>query len=203
MESYLDIDPRIRCDAKDLLDKPIVITVNKFEVDAVRKFREQFVTAHQIRQPIIPVLIDSYGGEVYSLMGMITVIKNSQIPVATVIDSKAMSCGAILFSFGSEGHRYMSEDATIMIHHVSLGAYGNTTAVDADAAQGRLLNKKVYKMMAKNCGHGKNYFIDLVEKHNKNVDWYLTAKEALKHNLATELKIPKLRTRVQVNIDFN
>ena len=52
-------------------------------------------------------------------MSMISDIKHSSIPVATIVQGKAMSCGAILFSFGAEGKRYMDPDATVMIHDVS------------------------------------------------------------------------------------
>ena len=58
-------------------------------------------------------------GEVYSLMAMISVIKHAEIPVATIVEGKAMSCGAILFSFGEEGKRFMCPHATLMIHDVS------------------------------------------------------------------------------------
>lgn len=40
-------------------------------------------------------------------MSMVSDIKHSRIPVATIVQGKAMSCGAILFSCGEEGMRYM------------------------------------------------------------------------------------------------
>jgi ATP-dependent protease ClpP protease subunit len=202
MRQYVELDPRIRCAVKDLLDEPVVVTVNEFTEESAHKFRDQFARAHEINQPIIPVLIDSYGGEIYSLMSMISTIKHSDIPVATVVDGKAMSCGAILFSFGSKGHRYMDDDATLMIHHVSLGAWNKIHEVEARAAHGRLLNNRIYKMMAENCEQPDQYFIDLVEKHKSNADWYLTAKMAKKHKLANKLFVPKLRTKVSVEIAF-
>jgi ATP-dependent protease ClpP protease subunit len=36
-------------------------------------------------------------------MSMISAIKDAELPVATIVEGKAMSCGAILFSFGEEG----------------------------------------------------------------------------------------------------
>lgn len=202
MRKYVEIDPRIRCEIKDLLDEPIVVTVNEFDEESVEDFREQFARAHEIKQPIIPVVIDSYGGEVYSLMAMISTIKNSDIPVATIVDGKAMSCGAILFSFGSEGRRYMDENATLMIHHVSFGVWNKLVEVEARVAQARLLNDRVYRLMAENCGQPAAYFLDLVEKNKGNADWYLTAKEARRHRLANHLRVPKLRTKVSVEITF-
>ena len=98
---------------------PTLIRVNKFDENSAKNFSSLMIKAQNSGQPIIPVIIDSYGGQVYSLMSMISDIRHSRIPVATIVQGKAMSCGALLFSFGAEGHRYMDPDATVMIHDVS------------------------------------------------------------------------------------
>ena len=97
----------------------IIATVNKFDEKSAKEFQQQIAQAHNTGQKVIPVVIDSYGGQVYSLMSMISAIKNSELPVATIVEGKAMSCGAILFSFGEQGLRFMDQDATLMIHDVS------------------------------------------------------------------------------------
>ena len=105
---------------EDLIeDLPVIIRVKKFDESAAKEFATQMSKAQNTGQPIIPVIIDSYGGQVYSLMSMISDIKHSKIPVATIAQGKAMSCGSILFSFGEEGKRYMDPHATVMIHDVS------------------------------------------------------------------------------------
>jgi len=88
-------------------DLPTIIRVRKFDETAAKEFTILMMKAQNTGQPYIPVIIDSYGGQVYSLMSMISDIKHSKVPVATIAQGKAMSCGAILFSFGAEGHRYM------------------------------------------------------------------------------------------------
>ena len=84
----------------ELRKNPVIIRVNKFDEDAAKKFDQEMAQAHNTGQKVIPVVIDSYGGQVYSLMSMIGSIKNSELPIATIVEGKAMSCGAILFSFG-------------------------------------------------------------------------------------------------------
>lgn len=197
MRSVLDIDNRLKCKDEDLLDTPLVIVVNKFDETSVKTFQEDMDEAHRVGQPVIPIVIDSYGGQVYSLMAMITIIQASKIPVATICEGKAMSCGAILFSFGTEGHRYMSPHATLMIHDVSHGSYGKVIETEACSAQARRLNDTVYKMMAKNCGQPEQYFLDVVHAKG-HADWYLDAKECKKHRLANHLRVPELITEVKV-----
>ena len=195
MNFIADVSPHIK--AIELRVDPIIIRVNKFDEESAKEFTDLMSRAQNTGQSVIPVVIDSYGGQVYSLMSMISAIRASRIPVATIIEGKAMSCGALLFSFGAEGMRYMDPDATLMIHDVSTGAIGKIEEVKADAKEGERLNKKVYEMMARNCGKPADYFLKLVHDRG-HADWYLEAQEAKNHNLANELRIPTLTCKVDL-----
>lgn len=181
----------------ELKYEPVIIRVNKFDEESAKDFCSAMSLAQNTGQSVIPVIIDSYGGQVYALMSMIAAIKASKVPVATVVEGKAMSCGALLFSFGAEGMRYMDADATLMIHDVSSGAWGKVEELKADVREAERLNKKVYEMMAKNCGKEPGYFLDIV--HSKgHADWYLDADEARRHNLANHARLPTLTATVDV-----
>ena len=183
----------------ELHHNPVIVTVNKFDEDSAKEFRTKVAMAHNTGQKIIPVIIDSYGGQVYSLMSMISMIKASNVPVSTIVQGKAMSCGAILASFGEKGMRYMNPDATMMIHDVSSYAFGKVEELKADARESERLNKKIYKMMSENCDRPEKYFTDLI--HDKgHADWFLEAEEALKHGIVDHIKIPELKINIDVNI---
>ena len=158
--------------------------------------------AQNTGQPVVPIIIDSYGGQVYSLMSMISDIQHSRIPVATIVQGKAMSCGAILFSFGAEGKRYMDPNSTIMIHDVSSMSRGKVEEVKADAGETERLNQIVYRMMAQNCGHHDEYFLDIVHEKG-HADWYLDANECKKHKIANHLRVPELKIETKVSFAFN
>ena len=185
----------------ELRKNPVIIRVNKFDEKSAKEFQDQVSLAHNTGQKIIPVVIDSYGGQVYSLMAMVSAIQHAEIPVATIIEGKAMSCGAILFSFGEKGLRFMDPDATLMIHDVSSMEYGKVEEIKASAEETERLNQKVYTMMARNCGKKDDYFLKLVHKKS-HADWFLDANEAKKHGLANQLRIPKINIQVSVDIDF-
>jgi len=195
----LNIDKQIK--EFELRHTPIIIRVNKFDEDSAKEFSAKISLAHNTGQKVIPVIIDSYGGQVYALMSMIAAIKASELPIATIIEGKAMSCGAILFTFGDEGHRYMDPDATLMIHDVSSGMWGKVEEIKASAAEVERLNTKVYSMMARNCGHEDEFFLNEVHKRGR-ADWYLDAKEAKKFKIANHLRLPKLEINVDVNFKF-
>ena len=185
----------------ELRKNPIIIRVNKFDEPAVKKFHQEMAQAHNTGQKVIPVVIDSYGGQVYSLMAMISAIKHAELPVATIVEGKAMSCGAILFSFGDQGLRFMDPDATVMIHDVSSMKHGKVEEIKASAEEMERLNQKVYTMMARNCGKRDDYFLKLVHKKG-HADWYLDSEEAKKHNLANQIRVPTLKIKIDVDIEF-
>ena len=73
----------------ELRKNPVIIRVNKFDEESAKKFSQEVAQAHNTGQKIIPVVIDSYGGQVYSLMSMISAIKNAELPIATIVEGKA------------------------------------------------------------------------------------------------------------------
>jgi ATP-dependent Clp endopeptidase proteolytic subunit ClpP len=197
------IDPLIKVKKlEDLLEPPVMVHVNKFDEDAAKKFEEEFEAALSTGQKVVPVVIDSYGGQVYSLMAMVDIIKSSPMPVATIVSGKAMSCGAILFSCGTEGYRFMGPSATVMIHDVSSFVFGKVEDIKADAKEVERLNQHVYHLMARNVGKQEDYFLKIVHEQKGHADWFLTAQECLSHNLANQIKIPSFKVKVSAEISF-
>ena len=97
-----------------LTRKPIIITVNEFNEASYTKFCNDFDLALNSAQPFIPINIDSFGGEIYSLLGMVNLIKNSSKPIYTFISTKGMSCGSVLFTCGVK--RFIAPYSTLLIH---------------------------------------------------------------------------------------
>ena len=95
----------------------------------------------------------------------------------------------------------MDPEATIMIHDVSSMDFGKVEELKAGAAEADRLNKKIYTMMARNCGKKDDYFMKIVDK-KKHADWFLDAEEAKKHGLVNQLRVPKMRIGVSVEIDM-
>jgi ATP-dependent Clp protease protease subunit len=185
----------------ELRKQPVIIRVNKFDEDSANKFQLEIAQAHNTGQKVIPVIIDSYGGQVYSLMTMISAIRNSEIPVATIVEGKAMSCGAVLLTFGEDGMRFADQDATIMIHDVSSGGYGKVEELKASVDESSRLDDKIFTMMARNCGKKDDFFKKKVF-NKKHADWFLDAIEAKKYGIVNHLRVPKINITVDVNIDF-
>lgn len=185
----------------ELRYEPVVIRVNKFDEETAVKFSAAMSAAQNTGQTMVPVVIDSYGGQVYSLMSMIANVKASRIPVATIVEGKAMSCGALLFSFGAPGYRFMDRHATVMIHDVSSGARGKIEEIKADAKEGDRLNQALYREMAANCGKDPEFFLRQIHDRS-HADWYLDAEECRDIGLANHLRVPDLKVKISVDYSF-
>jgi ATP-dependent protease ClpP protease subunit len=199
MKSFHRIDPKIRCKFENLhLDGITPIRLNQaFNYEMVEAFHEDFNELLDKDPKFVPVIIDSYGGDVYCLLELVSLMLSSPVPVATICNGKAMSCGAMLFMFGSEGLRFMSEHATLMIHEVSSFNFGKVEEIKSNAKEVDRLNAKIFQMAAKHIGHKENYFLDLLHATNHS-ELYLTAKDAKKHNICNHVGVPQLVTEIKV-----
>ena len=185
----------------ELRKPPVIVKVNKFTEEATKQFHQEMALAHSSGQKVIPIVIDSYGGQVYSLMSMISAIEGAELPVATIVEGKAMSCGAVLLTYGHDGLRFAAPNATIMIHDVSSGGWGKIEELKADVAEAERLDEKIFTMMARNCGKKDDYFKKKVF-NKKHADWFMDAQEAKKHGIVNHLRVPKLNIKVGVDINF-
>lgn len=198
MKHKVTVSPLIK--TVELRKAPVIIRVNKFDEEAAKNFALDMAQAHSTGQKVIPIVIDSYGGQVYSLMSMIAAIRDAELPVATIVEGKAMSCGAVLFTFGEDNLRFMDKDATVMIHDVSSMDFGKVEELKAGAKEADRLNQKIYTMMARNCGKKDDYFLKIVDK-KKHADWFLDAEECKKHDIVNHLRLPTMTVDVSVDIE--
>lgn len=65
----------------------------------------------------IKLIINSFGGELYSGLALIDTIDNSQTPVYTICHGSAMSMALIIYAAGH--NRYASKNATFMYHEAA------------------------------------------------------------------------------------
>jgi len=207
MRYTINVDDRIRL--KELESSCYVPTYIKFSgvvnESNASKFCEELEAAEdhciKSKQTILPIIIDSYGGDVYAMMSMIDMIQACKVKIATIVEGKAMSCGAILFSMGAEGFRFVAPHATVMIHEVASMTLGKVEEIKASVAEADRLNDTVWKLAAKNCGHKEDYFLDLIHQ-KKHADWFLDAEECMKHNLANHTGIPSFHVDIKVESEF-
>lgn len=182
--------------------KPITIRVNDIEEDKSKDFFDKFEEAQNTGQNIIPIIIDSYGGDIYSLFAMIDCIRQSKITVMTICSGKACSAGAILLSCGHEGYRYITPNSSVMIHDVSSVLMGKADEMGASMKEVNRVNAQLYGILDENCGQKPGYFKEKIKKL-KNVDFWLTPEKALEFNLINHIAVPNLTYKIDYNFSLN
>ena len=98
-----DISPIIHARGKKLMSEPVFVRIDgAIEESMVRTFREQMDYAANTGQPVIPVIINSPGGDVWTMNAMIGIIDSirRRAHVATIVEGKACSAGAWIFAAG-------------------------------------------------------------------------------------------------------
>jgi len=198
------LDPSLKIsNVSEVLKMPQVVQVRgEFNEESAEEFANAFHTAEGTGQGIVPIVIDSYGGDIYALLSMIDIIQASSVPVATIVMGKAMSAGAVLASCGTEGLRFASPHSTIMIHSAwEAGISGNADEVKVNAEELMRLNRKVLEILSVNCGHPKDY-VHKIMNAKKNTDWFLSPREAKRHNIVNEIRIPEFHLEIISKVEF-
>ena len=172
-----------------VLKRPVTARVNEFDEFASRMLSYNITEAKLNNQKSLPVVIDSYGGEVYSLMGMVDLLTNSGLDIITIATSKAMSCGALLLSIGKK--RYATPKSTIMIHAVRGGSRGDVASQKNEVNEIERLNNLAFELLDVNTNKPSGFWLNKLAENNNN-DLYLTPQEALNLGLITNIGTPEL-----------
>lgn len=195
--------PHIRQkDLENHVALPVIIKViGEFNEESASKLYDDCDKALATGQKILPIFIDSYGGYVDSLLGMLDYFqsfRDNGIEIVTIACGKAMSCGSMLFSMGDR--RYVGPRSRIMFHRVYGGVFGNADDIKVDAEESERLEKSLFEEISKNIGKPKSWLFEQLKKKNF-ADWYLTPKDALSEKVATHIGIPQFT--FSINTEFS
>ncbi len=189
----------IPIEVANVLTAPSVVMVHQFNTDAADQFSKDMQDALKSGEPIIPVVIDSYGGSIYALLRMVDIIQSMPVPVATICVSKCMSAGALLLAMGTKGMRYAAPNSTILIHDINAFAEGKLPDIVNQTAELERLNYQIFGILSKQTGKPADFFLNKL-KAMSNVDWYLTPEEAKNLGIVNHIKLPKIKVTVKTEM---
>ena len=135
-----------------------------------------------VEMPHIQVLLSTYGGDVYDGLSLYDAIKNSNTEVDVTCFGKIMSMGIIILLASKNRKAY--RNTTFMIHEISSGAIGKLADLEESVDEAKRLNKVLFDIIEKETKITKT---QLEEVYNKKQDWFITAEEALKLGIITEI----------------
>lgn len=154
-----------------IIEGPITEKVGKQTIEQLRKLNKEST------KPIV-LYINSAGGYVTVGMAICDVMDLISAPVHTLAMGMTMSAGALIFSNGEKGHRYVAPNAQIMIHEPRGGFRYSPSLVDLNEA----VKAGPLERMAKNLGTSVLNLETLMRD-----DVYYTAEEAIEAGIADNL----------------
>ena len=185
-------------DGPSRIAQPKFITINEFSEYAYSKFVHAFNQMLWEPQSIIPIIIDSPGGSILSLMGIRDLIACSPKPVLTQVNSCAASCGALLLALGTKGFRYASPNSMILIHEASTATEGKTSEIMNEALYIEKLNDQLLELLAQHSNKSKDFYKKLINKNN-NSDLFITPQQALEWQIIDHVGVASIEMNVSVD----
>ena len=182
-------------------DTPIVhVSVySEIDNDMAEYVEGEVSKALSAKQPFLPVIINSNGGCVYALMSILETLRNAKehMEIITVVPGFAASAAVALFCCGDR--RFIAPSARLMIHNANLTHYATMSVreLQIESNELKLLNSTMFATMGELTMGDPSYYESLVRK-NGDVDMYLSCCDAIEHNLATEVGVPRFETTVHV-----
>lgn len=131
----------------------------------------------------IDMYVNSYGGEThlaFHLVSMMELAKAKNIIVRTIVTDTAMSSGSIVSVAGSEGHRYVAKDASLLVHYGYIPVAEVTTPLQAQ--RNRVYHETHFNHILR---HYERY-CDIPELEDKMNDdnCYITGTQAKRWGMA-------------------
>lgn len=118
----------------ELLD---IFHQKRIELDKLKKHH----MIKNIEPEPIYLHITSYGGLVNDCFRAVDAIKSSEIPIYTIIDGYAASCGSIIAAVGKK--RYMTKSSQHLMHQISYGASGKHEDIRDEWSNAKMIMKKI------------------------------------------------------------
>lgn len=151
--------------------------INFNDIDQKMEELASFNQNSYVRQPI-SIYIDSYGGNVYQIFGLIGIIEQSKTPIYTYLTGCAMSCGFLLLISGHK--RFAYKYSTALYHQVSSGAYGKIQEIEERVEETQRLQLIIEKMTLDKTKISKSR----LEKSRKSKeDWFIPSDDLVDYGI--------------------
>ena len=129
----------------------------------------------------INLVLSSYGGDVYSMLGIIDYFKTLPVKVNTHCYGACMSAAAVILSCGT-GKRSMTQNSTVMVHEGSAFEAGKTTDVLKGADHLKKLQSNINRILGEVTGKDQEFWEEVSKQ-----DTYLTSEQCLEYGIVDEI----------------
>jgi ATP-dependent Clp protease protease subunit len=129
----------------------------------------------------VNLVISSYGGDVYAMLGTIDYFNSLPVKVNTHCVGACMSAAAVILACGT-GKRTMTENSTVMVHEGSAFEVGKTSDVIKGADHMKKLQTNINRILGNVTKKTQEFWEDVSKQ-----DTYLTSEECLEYGIVDEI----------------
>lgn len=133
------------------------------------------------RKPI-KIFINSFGGSVYDMWGLIDIISNSKSPIYTYCTGYCMSAAFMIFLSGHK--RFAYKHSTFMYHQIYFWKSGKYQDLIEDNVENLYLQQLHEKWVQKRTNITEK---QLKKNRERKKDWYIHSDEALELGIVHEI----------------
>ena len=134
--------------------------------------------------PNINLYINSEGGDVVAILGIVDIILNNKVPIHTIITGHACSAASILSIIGVK--RYIAPNSYMLIHNISSAFWGKAHELEDEMKNINKLTANLKKLYGTHGNIPKTKLEALLKK-----DLYLDAKTSSKYGFVDEIGLPE------------
>ena len=136
------------------------------------------------REKTLTLYINSTGGDLYSALALVDVMKSSAHPIRTITIGSAMSAAFLIAVSGTQGERYAGKNASFMCHQFTENTEGKYHDLKATMKGNEISNDMMVAVLKEATGLAPSV---IKKKLLPASDVYLTPQEAIDLGVADHL----------------
>lgn len=160
----------------------INISDQEYQNQCRRWAEDNAQTPSPVKLTPIQFYLSTYGGACYDGMSLYDVIESSNTPIEVICTGKIMSMGVIV-ALGAEV-RKAYRNTTFMIHQVSGLSFGTLREMEDSVAEASRINEMLFSIIKSKTLVTEEQLNEVLQQKK---DWFLTAEEALRLGILTDI----------------
>jgi len=140
----------------------------------------------KIIRPVVNIYLSTFGGYIYDMLAIYDEIKalTKEYEVNIFCVGKIMSAGTVIMLATDLEHRFAYQNTTFMYHTLSGGSWGKVKEQEENVEESKRLHKVMWGILKENTSIPEDK-LDEIYKCKK--DWYITAQQAKKYKIISEI----------------
>ncbi len=139
----------------------------------------------------IHLYLNSPGGYLTAGLAIYDTMQYMGCNINTYCIGQVASMGAVLFSAGTKGRRFVLPNSRIMLHQPSGGMGGTAADMALQAKEIIFQKRRLSEILSKNC----NQPYDKIKEDSER-DFFLSADDAVAYGIADEVLVPKKKDTI-------